>query len=140
MTKARLFGEYAAYHNDPRNRLCHAFGIPLIILGLMGLTAQVRLGPIDLAIVLALLTLIYYATIDRRGAFLSLLVFAVLYVLSTKLPWQVNAGAFVLGWAFQLVGHRIEGTKPKFLENLIYLLIGPLYIFNEGADALARSL
>ncbi len=140
MTKARLFGEYAAYHSDPRNRLCHAFGIPLIILGLLGLTALVRIGPIDLAVVLALLTLIYYATIDVRGAFISLLIFAALYALGTKLPWTISAGAFVLGWAFQLVGHRLEGTKPKFLENLIYLLVGPLYIFNEGADALSRSL
>jgi uncharacterized membrane protein YGL010W len=138
MTKARLFGEYASYHNDPRNRICHAFGIPLIILGLLGLTAQVRLGPVTLAMVLAVLTLAYYVTIDLRGTLVSLLIFAALYVIGTRLAWELDAGAFVLGWIFQLVGHRIEGTKPKFLENLIYLLIGPLYIFEEGVDALAR--
>ncbi|MHB8433122.1 MAG: Mpo1-like protein [Candidatus Tyrphobacter sp.] len=138
MTKARLFGEYASYHNDPRNRICHAFGIPLIILGLLGLTAQVRLGPVTLAMVLAVLTLAYYVTIDLRGTLVSLLIFAALYVIGTRLAWELDAGAFVLGWIFQLVGHRFEGTKPKFLENLIYLLIGPLYIFEEGVDALAR--
>ncbi|HUY40292.1 MAG TPA: Mpo1-like protein [Candidatus Dormibacteraeota bacterium] len=138
MTKARLFGEYASYHNDPRNRICHAFGIPLIILGLLGLTAQVRLGPVTLAMVLAVLTLAYYVTIDLRGTLVSLLIFAALYVIGTRLAWEFDAGAFVLGWIFQLVGHRFEGTKPKFLENLIYLLIGPLYIFEEGVDALAR--
>lgn len=138
MTKARLFNEYASYHNDRRNRVCHAFGIPLIILGVMGLLAHVRIGPIDLAVVLAALTLAYYATIDVRGALISLLVFAVLYLAGVRLPWEVSLGAFVVGWAFQLVGHRIEGTKPKFLDNLIYLLVGPLYIFEEGVDALAR--
>ena len=138
MTKARLFSEYASYHSDARNRVCHAFGIPLIILGLLGLASLVRIGPVDLAIVLGALTLVYYATIDLRGAFVSLLVFAVLYQVGARVPWEVNVGAFILGWAFQLVGHRFEGTKPKFLENAIYLLIGPLYIFEEGVDALAR--
>ncbi len=138
MTKAELFGEYASYHSDRRNRLCHAFGIPLIILGLLGLTARVRFGPIDLAIVLAVLTLAYYTTIDLRGALLSLLVFVVLYEIGVRLAWSVNVAAFILGWGFQLVGHRLEGSKPKFLENLIYLLVGPLYIFEEGANAIVR--
>ncbi|MGH7737413.1 MAG: DUF962 domain-containing protein [Candidatus Tyrphobacter sp.] len=138
MTKGELFREYAAYHSDPRNRLCHAFGIPLIVLGIFGLCERVRLGPIDLAIVLAALILIVYARIDLRGALVSLLVFAALYFIATTFAWQWSVGGFVLGWVFQLVGHRIEGSKPKFLENLIYLLVGPLYIFEEGVDALAR--
>ena len=40
--------------------------------------------------------------------------------MAVRLTWEVNLGAFVLGWVFQLIGHRFEGTKPKFLENLIY--------------------
>lgn len=137
-SKARLFSEYASYHNDPRNRACHALGIPLIVAGLLGLTAEIRIGSVNLAIVLAVLTLVYYVAIDRRGAFVALLVFAALYTIATRLEWQIDAALFVAGWVFQLVGHRIEGTKPKFLENLIYLLVGPLYIFEEGVDALAR--
>ena len=83
--------------------------------------------------------LIYYAAIDLRGALLSVVVFAILYMIAIRLPWQVRLGAFVFGWVFQLVGHRFEGTKPKFLENLIYLLIGPLFIFEEMFDAVAGS-
>lgn len=139
MTKAQLFDEYASYHNDRRNRVCHAFGIPLIVLGTMGLAALVRLGPVDLAIVLASLTLIYYATLDIRGAAVALAIFAALYLIGTKLWWPWSLAAFVLGWIFQLVGHRIEGTKPKFLENLIYLVVGPLYIFEEGIHAITSA-
>ena len=65
--------------------------------------------------------------------------FVILYEIAIRLPWQLSLGAFVLGWVFQLVGHRFEGTKPKFLENLVYLLIGPLYIFEETFDAVAGS-
>jgi uncharacterized membrane protein YGL010W len=139
MTKAQLFDEYASYHSDRRNRICHAFGIPLIVLGVMGLTALVRLGPIDLAIVLASLTLLYYATIDFRGAIVALVVFAVLYLIGSRLEWPWSVAAFVVGWIFQLVGHRLEGTKPKFLENLIYLVVGPLYIFEEGINAITSA-
>ncbi len=139
MNKSELFSEYGAYHSDRRNRFCHAFGIPLIVLGIMGLMSLVRLGPVDLAVLAAIAVLVYYAAIDLRGAVLSLVVFAILFAIAIRLPWPANLGAFILGWVFQLVGHRFEGTKPKFLENLVYLLIGPLYIFEEVFDSVVRS-
>ena len=139
MTKTELFTEYASYHSDRRNRICHVIGIPLIVLGILGLMSMVRSsGPVDLAMVAAVATLIYYAAIDVRGAVISLVVFIVLYLVAVRLTWEVNLAAFVLGWVFQLIGHRFEGTKPKFLENLIYLLIGPLYIFEEVLGAIVR--
>ncbi|MBV8491210.1 MAG: DUF962 domain-containing protein [Candidatus Eremiobacteraeota bacterium] len=131
MTKTELFTEYAAYHADRRNRICHAFGIPMIVLGIMGMGHLVRLGPVDLAAVAAVAVLIYYAAIDIRGALISAVVFAILYLIAIRLPWQVNLAAFVLGWGFQFLGHKLEGSKPKFFENLTYLLIGPLYFFQE---------
>ena len=131
MTKTQLFREYASYHADRRNQLCHALGIPLIVLGILGVTHPVRLGPLDLAAVLAIALLIYYAAIDVRGAVISLVVFAILYFVAIRLSWQVSLGAFIFGWGFQFLGHKLEGTKPKFFENLIYLLIGPLYVLEE---------
>jgi uncharacterized membrane protein YGL010W len=135
MTKAKLFTEYASYHADGRNRLCHAIGIPLILLGIMGVLRLAVVGPIDLAIVAGVVTLLYYAKIDPRGALISTVAFAILYFVALRVPWQIAAAAFVIGWIFQLVGHRFEGTKPKFLENFIYLLIGPLYFFEEVFDS-----
>jgi uncharacterized membrane protein YGL010W len=134
MTKTELYADYGAYHVDRRNRLCHAVGIPLIVFGVLGMLASVRLGPVDLAIPIALLVLIYYATVSPRGALISLVLFAILYAIAVRVGWQVGLAAFVLGWVFQLVGHRMEGNKPKFLENLTYLAIGPLYFFEESFD------
>ncbi len=139
MTKAELFSEYASYHMDPRNRMFHCFGIPLIVLGIMGLLSQVHVGPFDLALVVAVAVIAYYAVIDLGGAALCLVVFAALYLIAVRLPWELNLAAFAGGWVCQLVGHRIEGTKPKFLENLIYLLIGPLYIVEEVFGAIVRG-
>jgi uncharacterized membrane protein YGL010W len=132
MNKADLFKEYASYHSDRRNRVCHAFGIPLIVLGIFGLGHLVRLGPaIDLTAVAAVALLIYYAAIDMRGALIALVVFVILYFVAIRLSWQVSLGTFICGWGFQFLGHKLEGSKPKFFENLIYLLIGPLYVFEE---------
>lgn len=131
MTRDQLFREYGSYHADRRNRICHAFGIPLIVLGTMGLLWLVHAGPLNLAVVLSIAVLVYYTFVDLRGSMLSLAIFAILLFIAIALPWQVNLAALIVGWIFQLVGHRFEGTKPKFLENLIYLLIGPLYIFEE---------
>jgi uncharacterized membrane protein YGL010W len=37
----------------------------------------------------------------------------------------VAAAVFVVAWIGQFVGHRVEGRKPAFLDDLKFLLIGP---------------
>ena len=142
MIKEQLYADYAGYHQDVRNRRAHAVGIPLIVLGLLGLLHAcplLRIGPLDLAVVAAIAVLLYYVALDVRGALISAVAFAILYGVAIRLSWELSVGAFVLGWVFQLVGHRFEGNKPKFLENLLYLLIGPLYFFQELFDSLILS-
>lgn len=142
MTTEQLYADYAGYHQDIRNRRAHAVGIPLIVLGLLGLfhaCPLLRIGPVDLAVLAAVAVLLYYVALDVRGALISAVAFAFLYEVAVRLSWELSVGAFVLGWVFQLVGHRFEGNKPKFLENLVYLLIGPLYFFQELFDSLILS-
>jgi uncharacterized membrane protein YGL010W len=142
MIKEQLYADYAGYHQDVRNRRAHALGIPLIVLGLLGLfhaCPLLRIGPVDLAVVAAVAVLLYYVALDVRGALISAVAFFVLYEVAIHLSWELSVGAFILGWIFQLVGHRFEGNKPKFLENLVYLLIGPLYFFQELFDSLILS-
>ncbi len=66
MTREQPYGEYGSYHQERRNRFCHAIGIPLIVLGILGLLALVRLGPADLAVLAAIAVRIYYLTRSRR--------------------------------------------------------------------------
>jgi uncharacterized membrane protein YGL010W len=141
MIKDQLYADYAGYHQDIRNRRAHAVGIPLIVLGLLGLlrACPIRIGYVDLAVVTAIAVLLYYVALDVRGALISAIAFAVLYGIAMHLSWEVSVGAFIFGWGFQLVGHRLEGNKPKFLENLVYLLIGPLYFFQELFNSLTIS-
>ncbi|HIA27160.1 MAG: DUF962 domain-containing protein [Bacillota bacterium] len=46
--------------------------------------------------------------------------------------WQWGVGLFVGGWILQFIGHGIEGNKPSFMKDPRFLLIGPLFIIQEG--------
>jgi uncharacterized membrane protein YGL010W len=47
--------------------------------------------------------------------------------------WFVPAllAVFVAAWVAQFIGHSIEGKKPSFLEDLQFLLIGPLWLLAD---------
>lgn len=124
----RYFAEYASYHTDRRNLLCHEIGIPLIIWSLFSLLSLVKVGPTDLALVVGALVLIFYLRLDVKLALVAVLAFAALYLLGRITPWPVAVAAFIVGWILQFVGHGYEGKKPAFLNNLVHLLVGPLWI------------
>ena len=47
-------------------------------------------------------------------------------------PWlSIGVGVFVFGWVLQFIGHYYEGKKPAFVDDLIGLIIGPLYVTVE---------
>ncbi len=33
-----------------------------------------------------------------------------------------------MAWVFQFIGHKIEGKKPSFFEDLQFLLVGPAWL------------
>ena len=47
-----------------------------------------------------------------------------------------GAGLFVLGWLIQFIGHYWEGRKPAFMDDVVGLLIGPLFVAAEMGFAL----
>ena len=53
---------------------------------------------------------------------ISLLLFAAAIFVAGLWPWAL--GLFLLGWAFQFVGHAVEGKPPEFLHDWRFLLVG----------------
>jgi uncharacterized membrane protein YGL010W len=51
--------------------------------------------------------------------------------LSTLAWLGAGVGIFVVGWIIQFVGHYYEGRKPAFVDDLIGLAIGPLFVVAE---------
>jgi uncharacterized membrane protein YGL010W len=43
----------------------------------------------------------------------------------------IGVGVFVFGWVLQFIGHYFEGKKPAFVDDLVGLIIGPLYVTAE---------
>jgi uncharacterized membrane protein YGL010W len=50
--------------------------------------------------------------------------------------WRWALALLVAGWILQFVGHAIEGNQPAFLENPIYLLVGPWWLMRRAAAAI----
>jgi uncharacterized membrane protein YGL010W len=50
----------------------------------------------------------------------------------TALWLGAGVGLFVLGWVVQFIGHGFEGRKPAFLDDLVGLLVGPLFVVAEA--------
>jgi uncharacterized membrane protein YGL010W len=44
--------------------------------------------------------------------------------------WQICLGLFVISWIGQFAGHKIEGKKPSFLDDIKFLLIGPIWLLH----------
>jgi uncharacterized membrane protein YGL010W len=44
--------------------------------------------------------------------------------------WSTALVIFVLAWIGQFVGHKIEGEKPSFLEDIQFLLVGPAWLLH----------
>ncbi|MBG22718.1 MAG: hypothetical protein CMF22_04575 [Idiomarinaceae bacterium] len=51
--------------------------------------------------------------------------------LSTALWLTWGVGLFVVGWVFQFIGHYFEGRKPAFVDDIMGLAIGPLFVVAE---------
>ncbi|MCE2969435.1 MAG: DUF962 domain-containing protein [Burkholderiales bacterium] len=138
---------YAAYHRDRRNIATHFVGIPMIVVAVATLLARpawtVGGWPVSLATLVTLLTVLCYLRLDGRfGAAMALLMGAALVAgqslatQSTAVWLTAGVGLFVVGWVFQFVGHVYEGRKPAFVDDLIGLIIGPLFVVAEAAFAL----
>lgn len=141
-TLADQLSNYAAYHRDARNIATHLIGIPMIVMAVVALLSRPTwmVGSLELspAILVAAVTLVYYLRLDvALGLVMTALFGLVLWFgawaadLDT-LPWLlVGVGGFVVGWAFQFVGHYFEGRKPAFVDDIMGLVIGPLFVVAE---------
>ena len=134
--------QYAAYHRDRRNIATHLVGIPMIVIALLillsrpsFLVADWTLSP---ALLVAVIATLFYLKLDvALGAVMGLLLAGCLLLgqqvalLSTTewLLWGI--GLFVVGWVFQFIGHYFEGRKPAFVDDIMGLAIGPLFVVAE---------
>ncbi len=132
--------EYGVSHNNPTNQLIHKICVPLIMLSVIGILWSTptpeffqSLPYLNWATIFVAGCLIFYLT-------LSFVMFLGMLILTGVMCWlcqlMENAGIllpasitiFLLSWIGQFYGHKVEGKKPSFLQDLAFLLIGPLWV------------
>jgi uncharacterized membrane protein YGL010W len=127
----QLLAHYGTSHQHPTNEVIHFVAIPLIMLSLIGLLYAAHPWA---AYVFVLASMIYYAR-------LSLMFLITMFTLSFAMLAIVQAmgeqrlglciGIFVVAWIFQFIGHKLEGKKPSFFEDIQYLWVGPLFVLSK---------
>lgn len=137
-----LMAQYAAYHRDRRNIATHFIGIPLIVFAISTLLAHLGFTVGDLALNGALLlwalSSLWYLTRGHFGLGLAtvltngLLTALALVAVQSEHSLLIGVGSFVVGWVFQFVGHYYEGRKPAFVDDLVGLLVGPMFVVGEA--------
>ncbi len=143
-----LMVQYAAYHRDRRNIATHFIGVPMIVLGVGALLARPAFSLGGMVFtpggLLFLAAAAWYLTRGNLGLGLATTVVVGLLVAaghraaaeSTGVWLAIAIGSFAAGWVIQFVGHYYEGRKPAFVDDLIGLLVGPMFVVGEWLFAL----
>ena len=132
--------QYAAYHRDRRNIATHFVGVPMIVFAVVLALVPWTIFGVNLALIVLVGAAAYYLFLDKAlgTAMLAFLFFCYLVAVylnarldNTVVTMGLAAFLFVVGWIIQFVGHKFEGIKPAFTDDIIGLAIGPLFIMSE---------
>ncbi len=134
----RLWSDYQGHHETSGNRICHMVGIPLIVIGLLGLLSvkMIALGHwhIPASVLIAIVIGAIDVWLDARLGLLMLIIALAICYGVRFLRWEVSLAIFVIGWVFQFIGHGVyEKRSPAFYRNLAHLIVGPLWVLNHVA-------
>lgn len=124
-----LLDQYSDSHRNPTNEVFHFVCVPLIVFSLLGILWS--LHPL-VALAAVGWSMWYYFQLSRPFAYGMLAMSAVMLALLAMMPpltvLPLSIAVFVVAWIGQFIGHKIEGKKPSFLDDLRFLLIGPLFV------------
>jgi uncharacterized membrane protein YGL010W len=129
------FEEYEKFHRHPTNKLTHYFGVPVILVTLVGMLSRVQFVEfenirIDFANVVLVLGALWCIKLDWKFGLLFSFALVPSYFIGTKMSLALNFILFIAGWVLQLIGHyRYEKKSPALTKNLLQTLIGPMWIF-----------
>ena len=124
----QLFERYGESHRHPTNKTLHWVCVPLIVWSVLGVLWSVSPVMGYIAIGLAML---FYVWLSLPLAVGMIGVIALMVYPLTLLGDRVllaSSIVFVVAWVGQFIGHRIEGKKPSFSDDVKFLLVGPAWL------------
>ena len=135
--------EYGESHQNPTNVLIHKVCVPLIMFSILGLIWAIPRPSfmesyelLNFSTLFVIPIMSFYLVLSFKmflGMFIMLAVmFSGVYQLDQlSFLLECSIVIFVLSWIAQFWGHKIEGKKPSFFQDLLFLFIGPLWVLNS---------
>jgi uncharacterized membrane protein YGL010W len=128
----QLLAHYEESHRHPTNEIIHFIAIPLIMLSLIGM--MFALHPyVAYAFIAA--SMVYYIRLSSPVFLATMTLWSLLsiglVVLMGPLLLPLSVAIFVGAWILQFIGHKLEGKKPSFFEDIQYLWVGPLFVLSK---------
>ena len=133
---------YGESHQNKTNKLIHWLCVPSIFFCVLALFSLIEITileqwlPIELsnfASVVVFLGLLFYLRLSF-AMFLGIALFTglcfqgIFLLNETELKLEISLLVFIVAWIGQFIGHKIEGQKPSFFDDLKFLLIGPAWL------------
>jgi uncharacterized membrane protein YGL010W len=126
-----LLAKYSESHLNHTNEIIHFICVPVIVFTLLGLVWAIH--PLA-ALGVTVVALAYYLKLSPPFAvgmlLMSIMMLGLLSLMPRPAVLPLSIAIFVLAWIGQFIGHKIEGKKPSFLDDLRFLLIGPLFVLS----------
>lgn len=134
--------DYGDSHQNPINQKIHKVAVPGIFISVVGLIWSIP----SVSFYGYTLNWVWIAVIPVWAFYfkLSLSVFLMMLgftLASISLVWSlelmqlpvllISLSMFASLWLLQFIGHKIEGKKPSFFDDLAFLLIGPIWVFRQ---------
>ena len=135
---------YSVSHQNKVNKWIHRVCVPVIFISIYAILFAIPTPSsfpviVNWANLVYILALIFWFRLNILVG-IAFLIVGVLVALGVMFYWvvfcfalkmvlfKVALVAFILAWIGQFIGHHIEGKKPSFLDDLKFLLIGPIWI------------
>ncbi len=134
--------KYAESHQNSTNKLIHWFCVPIITFTLLGLLSFIKFSflryNINFSYILFLFALLFYIRLSLSltigmgifagGSILIINKISHIFTFNELITYYIIA--FIVAWIGQFIGHKIEGKKPSFVEDVKFLLIGPAWLLS----------
>lgn len=144
MTRLEMYlDEYSKSHQNPTNILIHKICVPAIMFSVLGLLKAMPVPEswplwLDWSVFAIIGAFIFYGSFKNLKIFLLMVLFILPQILLLEYLrprfFLLCLFLFVIAWIFQFVGHKIEGKRPSFFKDLLFLLIGPIWVVKFMTD------
>lgn len=138
--------EYGESHQNRTNQIIHKVCVPLIEFSILGILWVIPTPEIfwsvpylNFCTIFCVFALVFYISLENLKFLLGsiCLLLPMLFIINylresfggIVIFWFL--GIFILSWIGQFIGHKIEGKKPSFFKDLLFLLIGPLWVIKS---------